>query len=365
MRKVRVNIKDKSGGNSYDIIIGSGVLKSFSQFYDTSKCSSVALVVDKALLNQEWYKTLLSSNDFKQSQKVKFIEISGAESVKNVDGLSYLWHEFQKSGLDRKSLVVILGGGAILDLAGFAASTYMRGVAFIHVPTTLLSQVDASIGGKLAINLGEFKNLVGSFAQPKAVIIDLETLVALPYREFVAGIAEIVKHGLIYDRKYLSLLEKTPLKQNDQERLMDIITRSCEIKSEVVSLDETEDGLRKTLNFGHTAGHALESLSKKTNYPLLHGEAISLGMLVETEISKLIGFISQDDVNLVRSVLQIQGLPVKLEFSIDLKEAHRIMLSDKKNVASKIKWSLLEKLGKATFDVEVETSVVEKAFEVI
>lgn len=365
MQTVNVKFEGKERDDSYEILIGSDFLSSLPQKLNFQDYSQIAIVADQALAEQTWIKQFARSVESLGGKQSQLIYLKGAESKKNTEGLSFLWQEFLKSKLDRKSLAIAVGGGALLDLVGFAASTYMRGVDFIHVPTTLLSQVDASIGGKVGINFSEVKNLVGNFVQPKAVLIDVASLVSLPEREFRSGIAEILKHGFIQDKNYLDAVSGNVLTKNDNVRLANVIKRSCEIKASVVAQDEHETGLRKILNFGHTIGHALEVLSHKKSKPLLHGEAISLGMVVEAEISNICGLISKDAATFVKTAISNQGLPIKLEESYDWNEVLSKINQDKKNVASKIKWTLLKSLGEAIFDVEVDLERVQQAFTVI
>jgi len=365
MERVKVNLKTAPVDRSYDIHIGGGVLAQIGSLIPKKNYSKFAIVLDEVLKGAAYIQNLIQSLQAAFKTEAHIVEIKSAEKSKTVEGLSKAWQGFQAAGLDRKSLVIAIGGGAILDLAGFAASTYMRGIDFVHVPTTLLSQVDASIGGKVGINFSEVKNLVGNFAQPQTVIIDVDTLTSLPKREFTSGIAEIVKHGLIKSADYLSSFQDTVLSQNDKAKLMKVILGSCEIKAEVVSSDEHETGLRKILNFGHTIGHAFESLSHQGKSPLLHGEAVSLGMVVEAEISKLQGLIAQKDVDFVRKTLETQGLPIRLQEVYDKEALMKKVRSDKKNVDSKIKWTLLKSIGEAVFDIEVENALVESALEAI
>ena len=205
-------------------------------------------------------------------QDAREIIIKPGESEKNLGTLQQIWQALLDGGCDRKSLLINLGGGVIGDMGGFAASTFMRGICFVQVPTTLLSQVDASVGGKVGVNFSSIKNLLGAFEQPDAAFIDLNTLSTLPTREYHSGFAEIVKHGLVFDRSYYQELQPltTPLSSKE---LASVVSHSCQIKSQVVEQDTRESGLRKILNFGHTVGHAIESLSHKTLSPYLHGRS--------------------------------------------------------------------------------------------
>jgi 3-dehydroquinate synthase len=264
------------------------------------------------------------------------------------------------AGCDKQSLVVNLGGGVIGDMGGFAASTYMRGVDYLNIPTTLLAQVDASIGGKTGIDFAGIKNLIGTFHQPVAVVIDTQTLATLPKREFLSGFAEIIKHGLIRDKKYYQeVTKKHPLKLS-QDELVDIIARSCKIKAEIVESDPRESAYRKLLNFGHTIGHAIESLSLESCAPFLHGEAVSIGMLVEAKISQLDGMLSLPELQRIHQGLIKTDLPVYLT-NIEIAKILKKVQSDKKNEKGKVNFTLLQKIGKAVYNQNVSENVIIEA----
>ncbi len=274
------------------------------------------------------------------------IEVTPGEENKNIDFCIGIWRMLLDFGADRNSLLINLGGGVLTDMGGFAASTFKRGIDFVQVPTTLLSQVDASVGGKTGIDMDNVKNIIGTFTQPEAVFIHTRFLSTLDKRELRSGFAEVIKHGLIYDS---SLFNK--VRNAGPEGLTDeIIYRSIEIKNEVVKVDPFEKGLRKILNFGHTIGHAIESCSlKNDDSPLLHGEAIAIGFICEAYLaSKKNGFSETDlheTVNAIQAVypayhLKKESYPALLE----------IMKNDKKNSAGKISFSLLSEIGKCDFD---------------
>lgn len=286
------------------------------------------------------------------------IRINAGEKEKTIDTVQYIWKKLQEHKCDRKSLLINLGGGVVGDMGGFVASTYMRGIPFIQVPTTLLAQVDASIGGKVAINFNGIKNLIGTFQQPKAVIIDTKTLDSLPDREFLSGFAEIIKHGLIADKEYfLQVTSKKP-REFSQEELATIIARSVEIKQSIAENDPTEMGQRKLLNFGHTIGHAIESIAQNTNKPLLHGEAVSIGMAAEARLSEANGLLSSADTLLIKTSLEKAGLPVV--YHIENKDLLlEKMQADKKNTGGKIMWTLLQQIGKGIYNQELSKEFIE------
>lgn len=286
--------------------------------------------------------------------------LPAGEKEKNITNVQKIWQALLTAQCDRKSLVINLGGGVISDMGGFAASTYMRGIDFINIPTTLLAQVDASVGGKTAIDFAGVKNLVGTFAQPVKVIIDTDTLHTLPQRELLAGFAEVIKHGLIWDKKhFLQATVKHPTDFTKKE-LAAIVTRSRQIKLEVVAKDPTEQGIRKQLNFGHTVGHALEAISLNTAKPLLHGEAISIGMVAEAKISQLMGLLSEADLLAIKKSLVNAGLPVSVEIT-NINHILQKMKTDKKNEQGQINLTLLNGIGSAVHNQHVSENIIREA----
>lgn len=274
------------------------------------------------------------------------IEVDPGEENKNIDFCIGIWKNLLDFGADRNSLLINLGGGVITDMGGFAAATYKRGIDFVQVPTTLLSQVDASVGGKTGIDMDHVKNIIGTFTQPKAVFIDTGFLKTLEKRQLYSGFAEVIKHGLIYDSSLFDKLSKiTP-----EEVTSDIIYRSIEIKNEVVTSDPYENGLRKILNFGHTIGHAVESFSlAHDSDPLLHGEAIAIGFICEGFLSAKINGLSEVHLNVICKTL------LNLYPKYDLKKASfsayiDLMKNDKKNESGRINCSLLQTIGKCSID---------------
>lgn len=237
------------------------------------------------------------------------IVVADGENFKNTATLNEIYTQMLKLGCDRSSALVALGGGVIGDMAGFAAATFMRGISFVQVPTTLLSQVDSSVGGKTAINHPLGKNMIGAFYQPRYVMIDVKTLETLPGREFVAGLAEVIKYGMIYDGVFFAWLEKhaADLLGRQHAALVQAITTSCQIKARVVEQDETESSVRAILNFGHTFGHAVEQLSGYGT--VLHGEAVAIGMVVAAKYSNRLGLCSSSDVQRLLALLLRCGLP--------------------------------------------------------
>lgn len=273
------------------IIIQENLINDINNFADLSTFSKVVVLTDENLINNGWLNKI-SIKDF--------IKIKSGEKNKNIETVSYIWQQMNELKMDRKSILVNLGGGVICDLGGFCASTYMRGIKFIHIPTTLLSQVDASVGGKTGFNFNEIKNLIGTFNEPYKVLIDPNTLTTLPKREYTSGLAEVIKYGIIYDKELFEYLKNnTNCIDNNY-----IIKKSCEIKQKIVEKDFKESGIRKILNFGHTIGHSIEGTSLKTNNYLFHGEAVAIGMIAESFIAKQIGFITDNEMEQIVKIIK-------------------------------------------------------------
>lgn len=336
----------------YKVYIGEGILEKISEVIDLEEFSKVVVVTDEKI----------PSEFLNQFEK---IIIPLGEQYKNIESVKKIWKRMLELGCDRKTLVINLGGGVMGDMGGFAASCYMRGVRFIQVPTTLLSAVDASVGGKVGINFEGVKNLIGSFNQPVAVLIDVETFKTLPEREFNSGFGEIIKHGIIADKEYFKMVTSKKPRVFSKQELIEIIKRSCEIKARIIAEDEKELGNRKLLNFGHTIGHALESISLETDYPLLHGEAVAIGMVAEAKISLEMGLINENEVDKIISSLENAGLPVKYKVK-DLEKIIRLTSKDKKAESGKVNWTLIKGIvGGAIINQRVNNNIVEAAIKYI
>jgi 3-dehydroquinate synthase len=287
----------------------------------------------------------------------ELIKIEHGEENKNLQTCSFIWQKMTELELDRKALLVNIGGGVIGDMGGFCAATYKRGIDFIQIPTTLLSQVDASVGGKLGIDFQSFKNHIGVFQLPKAVFIYPDFLKTLSKQEIRSGYAEIIKHCLIKDGQEWKNLQRIS-KENLYSLSFDlqlVIKHSVEIKAQVVQEDPTEKGLRKVLNFGHTLGHAIETYFLNTSKKMLHGEAIAVGMILEALLSLKKGFISQSEFNQIQQYIYSIFDPISLLES-DIKAIIPLTLQDKKNSHGKVKFSLLKSIGDCGFDFEISES---------
>lgn len=290
----------------------------------------------------------------------EIIEIEAGEDLKTIATATQLWEIFAEFKTDRNALVINLGGGVITDLGGFVSSTYKRGIKFINIPTTLLGMCDASIGGKTGIDHAFLKNIVGTFSEAEEIFAFPDFLRTLPFEQLRSGFAEMLKHGLIADEKHWN--ELASITEISAENLENHIIRSMEIKEAVVKVDFKEQNIRKTLNFGHTFGHAFESLFLQKERAIPHGDAVAMGMICETYLSYLQYYISEEASDQIIRILQYYFPCQKIDdFPED--KILQLMLNDKKNASGKIKFSLLEKVGKGNFDIEVSNDEVLKTLD--
>jgi len=293
-----------------------------------------------------------------ECDELHVVTIEDGEEFKTLATVESILNELFEHKLDRKSLLIALGGGVIGDMTGFTASLYQRGIGFVQVPTTLLSQVDASVGGKTGVNNKYGKNLIGAFYQPEAVYIDTEFLKTLPKREFAAGIAEIVKMAVMFDKEYFDFLMEADFSQ--KEVLEKVIERSVELKAEVVNLDEKESGIRAVLNYGHTFGHVVEN---ETNYKTyLHGEAVAIGIMMANALSVELGIMSSDEMLQVKEFLEKHNLPVSYNIE-DVDAFYDKFFLDKKAANNKIKFILANGLGKHVVRDDIDVSVLKKVLK--
>jgi 3-dehydroquinate synthase len=294
--------------------------------------------------------------------EIEIIEIEAGEENKNMYTCIDLWHTLIDLEADRKSILLNLGGGVITDIGGFVASTFKRGIDFINIPTTLLAMVDASVGGKTGVDLGNLNNQIGVINEPKSVIILSKFLETLPSNQMRSGLAEMLKHGLIYDKLYWDKLKN--LNDLNTDDLDILIKQSIEIKNEIVSQDLKENGIRKALNFGHTLGHAIESyfLESEDKKQLLHGEAIAVGMILESHISYQSNFISKDDFAEIKYI--ITDIFEKIIFNeSDIQNIMNLLIFDKKNEFGNVQFTLLNKIGESKINQIVDESLILLAFE--
>jgi 3-dehydroquinate synthase len=344
------------GERSYAIHIGQGVLDAVGEILAQLPVTKKALVVTQAAIAAAYGERVVQSLRT-QGFMAEALEVLDAEEAKSLTWLERLYDRAIELRLDRRSPIVALGGGVVGDLAGFAAATYMRGVPFVQIPTTLLAQVDSSFGGKTAINHPRGKNLIGAFYQPRVVLIDVDTLRTLPPRELRSGLAEAVKYGVIAKPDLFELLEgctTAGLLQN-AALLTRVIRECCQIKADVVAVDEHETSIRAILNFGHTFGHAIEAAGGFSTYT--HGEAVAIGMVWATDLSQRMGLCHADLLVRVKRLLQSLGLPIALKARIE--GIHDTILLDKKAVAGRLRFILVEGLGRVSIRDDVPSQLVE------
>jgi len=347
------------GHRSYEIRIESGSLATLGQ-----ECARLGLEKRCAVISDTNVAPHYAPVARKALDEAGFealpVTVPAGETAKSLKTVQACYDQLASHRLERKSFIVGLGGGVVGDLAGFVAATYLRGISFIQIPTTLLAQVDSSVGGKVGVNLKAGKNLVGAFYQPRLVLCDLDTLKTLPEREYRSGLAEVIKYGIICDAELFAELEGVlpQLLQRDAETLARIVARCCEIKAEVVRQDETETGLRAILNFGHTIGHGLEAISHYGKY--LHGEAISLGQVAAATLSSKLTGLAHQDAQRITNLFQQAGLPTHIKFS-KTQRAKLIaaMQLDKKVVGGEIKFVLARKIGQVEFGHKVPTELLQ------
>lgn len=332
------------GDRSYDIVIGAGLLAD-DAFWHGLPAARHALIVTNDTVGP-LYAARLAQRLASMYREVAVVSLPDGESFKDWSTLNQIFDALLEKGCDRKTVLFALGGGVVGDMTGFAAACYMRGVPFVQVPTTLLAQVDSSVGGKTAINHPLGKNMIGAFYQPARVLCDLDTLVSLPDRELSAGLAEVIKYGPIADAELLAWLEENMvgLRRREPELLRYVIRRSCEIKAQVVGADEREGGLRTILNFGHTFGHAIEAGLGFGVW--LHGEAVAAGMVMAAELSERMGLTPVGLRERLGHLIERAGLPVRGP-KLGAAEYLRHMRVDKKAEDGDIRFVLIEGLGRA------------------
>lgn len=348
--RVEIALADRS----YPILIGPGLLRDGAALLEHISARDL-LVVTNTTVGPLYLQALTHSLAGKH---VRSIVLPDGESHKTLASIERVIDALVDARMNRDAAVVALGGGVVGDMAGFAAACYQRGIDFVQVPTTLLAQVDSSVGGKTGVNHPKAKNMIGAFYQPRCVIADTSTLATLPDREYRAGLAEVVKYGLIYDADFFAWLEAhaDALGKRDDAAVMHAIKRSCEIKAAVVSVDEREQGLRAILNLGHTFGHAIETATGYGTW--LHGEAVAVGMVMAADMSEALGWLPSVDRNRGVELLARLGLPVQPP-RIGAQRARELMGMDKKVLDGKLRLVLLRRLGQADVVGDYPKTVLE------
>lgn len=344
----------QAASHTYPIDITQGVINSSADLYQAVspfiKGSQVLIVTNDVVapLYLEQVTTALAEH-----YQVVVCQLPDGEQYKNQDSINTIYNALMENHFSRDATLIALGGGVIGDMTGFAAASFMRGVNFIQMPTTLLSQVDSSVGGKTGINHPLGKNMIGAFWQPQYVLADMQSLTTLPAREFSAGLAEVIKYAFIMDEPFLTWIENNvdAIMSLDMTALSYIVKRCCELKAQVVAEDEREGGRRAILNFGHTFGHVIETHMGYGNW--LHGEAVAVGMVQAAQLSQLQGWLSQADVERLKNITQKLNLPTQPP-AIDTAVALELMSHDKKTISGNIRLVLLKSMGEAIVTKEFE-----------
>ena len=358
MEKVHVNL----GPRSYDIEIGTGNLADVAKFCDADQDDAHAVIITDTNV-EGLYAEPVADALTEAGAQVDILIAEAGEPSKAPEVVADLWEQLLEQGSDRKTVVVAVGGGVIGDLAGFVAATFTRGLRFVQVPTTLLAQVDSSVGGKVGVNLPGGKNLVGAFWQPRGVVIDVSVLSSLPEREFKAGLAEVVKYGVIQDAEFFAYLESNveAITARDPAVLTYIVKRCCRLKADVVEKDEREEtGLRAILNYGHTFCHAFEA---GTNYEeLLHGEGVAIGMMCAARLAERLGRVDQAFVDRQQKLLEAFRMPLGVP-QVEHDELIELMYRDKKVDRGKLRFVLPTRIGHVELVNDVGTDDILAALE--
>jgi 3-dehydroquinate synthase len=354
MESIRVAL----GKRSYSIHIGPGILDA-PELYAPHVSGRAAAIVTNEVVGPLYLSRLKGALE-KAGARVAEVVLEDGEQSKRWQNVDRICDTLLAGRLDRDSVIVALGGGVVGDLAGFAAAVYQRGIAFVQVPTTLLAQVDSAVGGKTAINHSRGKNMIGAFHQPLAVVSDVSVLDTLPDRELRAGLAEVIKHGAALDADFFEWIEANiaPLLSRRRDALTHAVRRSCELKASVVAEDERESGRRALLNFGHTFGHAIEGAAGYGTW--LHGEAVSAGMVMASELSRRMGLISAADVGRLRTLLTRAGLPVTGP-EIPTARLMDLIAVDKKSAKGQMRYVVLEAVGRAALQTGIADDMISQA----
>ena len=353
-----IEVQIALGERSYPILIGGGLLADPATWAPQANRKAMALVVTNVTVH-ELYAATLARALAPHFARVRVLALPDGEACKDLAHLNLVFDELLGQEADRRTVLYALGGGVVGDMTGFAAACYMRGVPFVQVPTTLLAQVDSSVGGKTAVNHPLGKNMIGAFYQPRQVVCDLDVLDTLPDREMSAGLAEVIKYGASIDAEFLAWLEGhvDDLRARDRVALAHAVKRCCEIKAQVVSADEKEAGLREILNFGHTFGHAIEAGMGYGAW--LHGEGVGCGMVMAAELSARLGLVDGAFARRIESLVARAGLPVRGPAGLAPERYLELMRVDKKAQGGDIRFVLLDGEGRATVRTAPEAVVVD------
>jgi 3-dehydroquinate synthase len=362
MRTVKVNL-DRKWSSSYEIRIGRNILDRTTLLIAKNHQAGRYVVITDDCVGRLYGKKFITSlKDI--GLNASLIEFPAGEASKNINTAMEIVGKLIELEADRQTCLIALGGGVVGDVTGFVASVFMRSVPYIQVPTTLVAQVDSSVGGKTGVDLPSGKNLVGTFYQPAAVFASLNFLETLPEKEFNNGLAEMIKYGIIDDEKLFRKLEDSVdgLKSRDSKLLLDVVERCCQIKKAVVEIDEMEGGLRRILNFGHTLGHAVESLSR---YSITHGEGVAMGMVAAARISEKMGYLKRSEAGRIETLIHRAGLPVKIPGALDAEKIIGQMKRDKKKQGDHVHFVLLKKIGMPFINGNIEQKMIANIIEEI
>jgi len=360
MERIRVNL-EKSVKDSYEIVIGEDVIDRAGLTTKVKDEIDRSVIVTDSDVNPLYGQRVLERLK-ETTRPVDIIEIPAGESSKSLETVLGVARRLVGLSASRKSLLIALGGGVVGDVTGFVASIYMRSIPYIQIPTTLLAQVDSSVGGKTGVDLPEGKNLVGTFYQPKAVYIDLSVLKTLSDKDFGNGLAEIIKYSIIANHGLFELLEQenAGIKKRDISLMKTLVGRSCKIKAGIVEMDERESDLRRVLNFGHTLGHALEAAS---DYGLSHGEAVAIGMVGAAMISRKLNHLDKDSFARIVGLIKSYGLPTTIRAGMETAQITSFMATDKKAVGGQLHFVLTKAIGVPFVTPEVPSGVVVEVIE--
>lgn len=360
MRTVKVNL-DKKSVSSYEIRIGKDILdRMLLLTAKNHKAGRYAVITDDCVGKLYGKQFLAGLKDI--GLNASLIDFPAGEASKNMNTVMEIAGKLMESGADRETCLLALGGGVVGDITGFVASIFMRSVPYIQIPTTLVAQVDSSIGGKTGIDLPHGKNLLGTFYQPRAVFANLSFLDTLPEKEFNNGLAEIIKYGMIDDEKMFRNLETNmdAIKLKDPKLLLNIVESCCQIKKSIVEIDEKEQGLRRILNLGHTLGHALETISQ---YTVTHGEGVGLGLIGAALISEKTGYLKSDETKRIKALVRAAGLPFRIPNSLDSDKIIARLKMDKKKKGDMVHFVLLKKIGMPFIDGDIDPKIIAAVIE--
>ncbi len=348
----------KLGNNSYDIHIGAGILDQIGHWLEGILFTERLVIITNPIV-KNLYGDIVEAGLSEKGFAVDTVIVSDGEEQKSLQTAGRLYRELAECHAERATPILALGGGVIGDLAGFVAATYLRGVPLVQIPTTLLAQVDSSIGGKVALDHGRLKNKIGAFYQPRLVISDIDTLKTIGVRQFSSGLAEVIKYGVIRDRGFFDYLEDNVerIREFHSETVEETVFRSASIKAEVVEKDERDTALRAILNFGHTVGHAIETVS---GFEINHGEAVAIGMLAEARISCAMSILKRDELARLEGLVERAGLPTGLS-GPQMDRMKEAMKHDKKVLRGKVRFVLPKSIGRVFITDRVDMSLVEEA----